>query len=105
MAKKSRKRPASEVEEASLEKLAAAGGGASPSETKTPSTKKNEIRFGQHMASSNKRVRDRTVSALREWLFHRSKGGAFTDLDLLKVGSRFPRVCRRRTEPHFWVYV
>lgn len=46
---------------------------------------KNEIRFGKHLASSEKRVRDRTVSLLREWLHHRSKGGVLTDLDLLKV--------------------
>lgn len=46
---------------------------------------KNEIRFGKHLASSDKRVRDRTVFALREWLHQRSKGGALTDLDLLKV--------------------
>lgn len=30
-------------------------------------------------------MRDRTVTALREWLHQRSRGGALTDLDLLKV--------------------
>ena len=42
---------------------------------------------------------------LREWLFHRSTGGALTDVDLWKVGSRFTRVCRRRTKPRSRVYV
>lgn len=47
----------------------------------------NEVRFGKHLASSDKKVRDRTVSTLREWLHQRSKGGALTDLDLLKVSG------------------
>eukprot|EP00752_Nemacystus_decipiens_P008569 g7653.t1 len=45
----------------------------------------NEIKFGKHLASSDKRVRDRTVAALREWLRQRSRGGRLTDLDLLKI--------------------
>lgn len=45
----------------------------------------SEIKFGKHLASSDKRVRDRTVAALREWLRQRSRGGSLTDLDLLKV--------------------
>lgn len=45
----------------------------------------NEVKFGKHLASSDKRVRDRTVAALREWLRQRSRGGNLTDLDLLKV--------------------
>lgn len=56
--------------------------------TAAPSSRDNEVRFGKQLASSDKRVRDRTVSALREWLHQRSKGGALTDLDLLKVGWR-----------------
>ncbi|CAB1117338.1 unnamed protein product [Ectocarpus sp. CCAP 1310/34] len=47
--------------------------------------KNNEVKFGKHLASSDKRVRDRTVGALREWLRQRSRGGSLTDLDLLKI--------------------
>lgn len=86
---KDRKRPASELEKASSAQPAAvsttAGGDGSAPDIVTPSTNKNEIRFGRHLASSEKRVRDQTVSALREWLFHRSRGGVLTELDLLKV--------------------
>lgn len=55
----------------------------SPSHASSDS--KNEIRFGKHLASSDKRVRDHTISSLREWLHKRGVGGALTDLDLLKV--------------------
>lgn len=64
---------------------AAAVGVAGSAEPAIAALKKNEVRFGKHLASSDKRVRDRTVFALREWLQQRSKGGALTDLDLLKV--------------------
>ncbi|CAM9126552.1 unnamed protein product, partial [Hapterophycus canaliculatus] len=57
-------------------------GGASKS---LETSSNNEVKFGKHLASSDKRVRDRTVAALREWLRQRSKGGALTDLDLLKI--------------------
>lgn len=53
-------------------------------------TTTSEIKFGKHLASSDKRVRDRTVAALREWLRQRSRGGSLTDLDLLKVGHLSP---------------
>lgn len=45
----------------------------------------NGIRFGKHLASSDKEVRDRTVASLREWLRKRSASGSLTDLDLMKV--------------------
>lgn len=86
---KGRKRPASELNKASSAQPAAgstvAGEDSSSPDIVTASTNKSEIRFGRHLASSDKRVRDQTVSALREWLFHRSRGGVLTELDLLKV--------------------
>lgn len=40
-------------------------------------------------------MRDRTVAALREWLRQRSRGGALTDLDLLKVPYlSYVSICR-----------
>ncbi|CAM9684140.1 unnamed protein product, partial [Choristocarpus tenellus] len=46
---------------------------------------KDEVRFGKHLASSDKRVRDKTLSSLREWLHKRSAGGVLSDIDLLKI--------------------
>ncbi|CBJ26415.1 conserved unknown protein [Ectocarpus siliculosus] len=60
------------------------GGGGGPKALE-PGAKNNEVKFGKHLASSDKRVRDRTVGALREWLRQRSRGGSLTDLDLLKI--------------------
>lgn len=60
-------------------------GGGSKALTNSATTS-SEIKFGKHLASSDKRIRDRTVAALREWLRQRSRGGSLTDLDLLKVG-------------------
>lgn len=60
------------------------------------SNSNGEIKFGKHLASSDKRVRDRTVAALREWLRQRSRGGSLTDLDLLKACTA---VGRPRAQP------
>ncbi|CAM9534321.1 unnamed protein product, partial [Ectocarpus sp. 8 AP-2014] len=95
---KGRKRPASPVEEDGSDSVPLAngmastttaaggsdGGGRGPKALE-PGAKNNEIKFGKHLASSDKRVRDRTVGALREWLRQRSRGGSLTDLDLLKI--------------------
>ena len=77
--------PTSSSPAAGAAHTAAAVGEAGVAEPVLAALKKNEVRFGKHLASSDKRVRDRTVFALREWLQQRSKGGALTDLDLLKV--------------------
>eukprot|EP00903_Cladosiphon_okamuranus_P013436 g12515.t1 len=93
---KGRRRPASAIEEdrnstpqpgGSTAPAAAVEGGidGSPKAVNGNSNSDNEIKFGKHLASSDKRVRDRTVAALREWLRQRSRGGSLTDLDLLKI--------------------
>ncbi|CAM9618086.1 unnamed protein product, partial [Phaeothamnion confervicola] len=45
----------------------------------------NEARFGRRLASSDKAVRDATLSTLRLWLAARASGGLLNDLDLQKV--------------------
>lgn len=86
-----RKRPASALsapdDRSSAEESGTAGADAAKAvDDEAPTgTSANEVRFGKHLASSDKRVRDRTVSSLREWLYKRSKGGSLTDLDQLKV--------------------
>ncbi|CAM9367423.1 unnamed protein product [Ectocarpus sp. 13 AM-2016] len=94
---KGRKRPASAIEEDRSSSAPLANGMASTATAADGSdggggpkalehgAKNNEVKFGKHLASSDKRVRDRTVGALREWLRQRSRGGSLTDLDLLKI--------------------
>ncbi|CAN0097353.1 unnamed protein product, partial [Discosporangium mesarthrocarpum] len=48
-------------------------------------TQQNDIRFGKHLASSDRRVREQTLGSLREWLRKRSSKGMLTDMDLLKI--------------------
>lgn len=112
---KGRKRPASDMDDRSIsvqESVATtadcrtrSGTGAPPSaavaalagDASNNNNNNNEVRFGKHLASSDKKVRDRTVLALREWLQRRSKGGALTDLDLLKVRTGSTRLSNHET--------
>lgn len=102
---KGRKRPASDMDDRSIsvqhesssvpktsDRAPSSGNGGAPAAAAAAATlpggasnNSDEVRFGKHLASSDKKVRDRTVLALREWLQKRSKGGALSDLDLLKV--------------------